>query len=161
MDDDGSGDYTTIALAIVEGSVGDSILITGGADQIHTEDGIVINKNLNFKGEGQSITILQGAAAYAAADDGILSFAVGIQASVRDMTIWRGNAISTGSAAVDLGGGVYINANSATDIRFDRVFIVDNRTDEDGGGVAIMGGDGTVGFYDCVIGNPHIIKYSD
>src|SRR5688500_11822095 len=51
-DDGGPGNFTAILAAIDNASTmnGDVIQITGGADRIHTEQGITVNKDLTIAG---------------------------------------------------------------------------------------------------------------
>ena len=55
--DDGVSPFATVNAAIAAASPGDIINITGGVDNIHTEEDIEIDKNLTIQGQGQSTTI--------------------------------------------------------------------------------------------------------
>ena len=54
VDDDGNGDFTTLAAAIAVASDGDTIVVTGGADNIHTEANIAVNNSLTIESDGNA-----------------------------------------------------------------------------------------------------------
>ncbi len=141
-------DHTTIQAAINAASSGDVIDIL---DAVHTEDDILVDKNLTIQGQGQNATIVQAAATRAAADDGVFMVNPGLTVLFQDLTIRHGNARTGGSSPAFLGGGVNIFCSSSTDISFERVSISNNETEGDGGGVYIDGDKGKVHFIDCVI----------
>lgn len=146
-------DHTTIADAITAASSGDIIDIQ---DAIHTEAGIIVDKNLTIQGQGQRTTTVQAAATQATATDGVFVVnVVGLTVTFQDLRIRNGNAISdSGSTIFNDGGGGYIRCDANTNINLNRVTITNNRADnDDGGGVYISGDDGTVSFTDCVISN--------
>ena len=142
-------DHTTIQAAINAASPGDVIDIQ---DAVHTEDGIVVNKNLTIQGQGQSTTIVQAAATRAAADDRVFWVNSGLTVLFQDFTIQHGNVFNVlGGGFTKAGGGVYINNYSvAADISFERMRITNNLAIE-GGGVFIVGYGAKVHFTDCVI----------
>ena len=155
VDDDGGGDFTTVQAAINAGTTmsGDIIRITGGADNIHTEAAITIDKDLTIMGNGQSVTIVQATNSPPSRDE-VFIIDAGFIVSFNDLTIQNGRAANTGGSNNQDGGGVHITCDSDSKITFDRVTIKDNEANNKlGGGVYITGSDGTVSFTDCIISN--------
>ena len=149
VDDDGAGDYTTIKLAAVMVAPGDTILITGGADHIHTEDGLDIAKNLNFKGLGQHTTIVQAYPFVQRATDRIFNIRVGIDVSFQDFTIRNGNP---SRARQNTSQGAAILAYGSNKVTFNRMSILNNRSDRGLGAVGFLGHTHTEAtFTDCII----------
>jgi len=54
VDDDGGGDFTTITDAIAAASAGDTIVVTGGADNIQNETAITVDKAVTIQGDGNA-----------------------------------------------------------------------------------------------------------
>ncbi len=143
-------DHPTIQSAIDAANSGDVIDIQ---DAVHTEAAITVNKNLTIQGQGQSTTIVQAAPTEATADDGVFFVSSGLTVLFRDLTIQHGNAKSGGDITFADGGGLFISCNLSTDVSCERVTITNNRAEDDGGGVYIVGFSGIVRFTDCVISN--------
>ena len=143
-------DHTSISDAIAAASPGDVIDIQ---DAVHTEDNIVIDKNLTIKGQGMTSTTVQAAASVAAADDGVFSVQTNLTVLFQDFTIRHGNARSGGSSGNTNGGAVYITSNTLTDVALERMCITNNRADQNGGGVYITIVSGKLHLTDCVISN--------
>ena len=149
VDDDGGGDFTTIAAAIAGVIAGDTISITGGADNTHTEQGINVNKSLNFKGQGQHITIVQAAATQAVATNRVFRFVGGNSASFRDFTIQNGNA-SSGSRR---GAAISMQFTTNSSLTMKRMTLTNNKATGNGGALYLFGNEGIVTVEECVISN--------
>lgn len=132
VNDDGGGDFLTIQAAINDGSVanGDTLQISGGADNTHTEQGINVSKDLTIEGLGQSATIIQAAATAGTATDRVFSITTSSQQVViQDMTIRHGNA-SSGGGAISNDGTLSVN----------RTTISGNTSGGNGGGLSNSNG---------------------
>lgn len=70
VNDDGLGDFTTVVDAIAAASDGDTIIVTGGADNIQTESNIIVNKSLTIQGDGDATIDAAGASRVFTVDDG-------------------------------------------------------------------------------------------
>ena len=82
-------DFTTIAAAIVAASAGDTISVL---DAVHTEAGIVIDRDLTIQGQGAALTIVQADVTPGTATDRVFKVNSGVTATIKDMTIrerWR------------------------------------------------------------------------
>ncbi len=91
VDDDGAGDFLTIQAAINATPAGDTILVTGGADRIHTEQGITVNKSLTIQGEiGETQVIVQAAATPLMASRGVFDTTFGTTVAFDNLTIRHG-----------------------------------------------------------------------
>ena len=143
-------DHTTITAAIAAATAGDIIDIQ---DATHTEDNILIDKDLTIQGQGQTTTTVRAAATQAAADDPVFRIESAITVAFQNLTITNGNANGGGASGLEDGGGVYINNTGSVTVTFTNVTITNNKSTDDGGGVFISGNAGSVSFTDCVISN--------
>ena len=141
-------DHTTVAAAIGAAMPGDVIDIQY---TVHTEANITVDRNLTIQGQGQATTFLQAAATQAAAVDGVFVVQAGLTVVFQDLTIQNGNAINGGGSNSTLGGGLRISCDASSNISFNRVTILGNRANFWGGGIYLVGSNGTVSFTDCVI----------
>ena len=146
VDDDGAGDYLTITAAIAVATNGDTITITGGTDNTHTEEGVEINRNLVIMGQGQNTTIVQAHASQGSATDRVFDVVTLVTATFKNMTIRHGNV--TGN-----GGGIAITEE--TDVTISNVTITDNDATIYGAGIYIEGTNTstTLTISDCIISN--------
>lgn len=107
-------DYISIQAAVNGALAGDTILIL---DPIHVEAGVSVSKNLIISGQGQAATIVQADVDPGVAIDRILWVQVGVEATVRDMTLRYGNISGWGGAVRNSGvmtlDNVRLTANSA------------------------------------------------
>jgi hypothetical protein len=94
-------DFTTVQAAIEDEGTqsGDTISLL---DAVHTEPGIVVDKDVMIQGQGPMDTIVQAAEAMEAGDDRVFYITAGATATIRDMTIRFGNPISEPES----GGGI-------------------------------------------------------
>ena len=126
VNDDGGGDHTTITAAIAAASSGDTIFISGGADNTHTEQGVAVSKALTFIGQGQSTTIIQANTAQNIATDRVFTIPSNIgTVTFQDMTIQHGKSTS--------GAGLYIWNNNT--VIFNSIIITKNNATESGGAI--------------------------
>lgn len=104
-------DHTTIAAAITAATSGDTITIM---DDVHTEQGIVVNKNLTIQGQGAINTIVQANANPASATDRVFTITNNAIVTLTNMTIQNGNTISISSD----GGGIYNHGGSILTVSY-------------------------------------------
>jgi hypothetical protein len=91
VNDDGGGDFNTIQTAIDAAAAGDTILINGGVDWIHTEQGIVVNEDVMLQGTpGLSQVIVQAAPTQATATEGVFLITSGASATIDNLLIRHG-----------------------------------------------------------------------
>ena len=110
VNDDGLGDFTTVADAIAAASDGDTIIVTGGADNIQTESNIIVNKSLTIQGDGDATIDAAGASRVFTVDNGTSNI---INVAIEELTITGGN---TGNNLPpenpdNLGGGILNTEN--------------------------------------------------
>ena len=148
VDDDGAGDYTTISAAVTASVSNDIIIITGGADNTHTEDAISINKTLTIRGQGS--VIVQAAATAGTADDGVFLIAAGVKLSIEDLTIQNGVAKTGGASTFQRGGAARINCTAGTTVAFTRVRFSNNQSEDEGGAIFITGTGGNILLTECI-----------
>ncbi len=125
--------FTTIQEAIDDASVenGDIINII---DNIHTEAGIVITKDLTIKGQGKDATIVQAAESVELATDRVFEVSSENSVSFLDLTIRHGSTH-------DLGGGIFSKGN----LNIERCVISNNKANDQnasesgGGGILTYG----------------------
>jgi hypothetical protein len=127
-------DYTTVQAAIDASSTqaGDTISVLGG---VHTEAGIVVDKDVTITGGGASGSAIQAHTDENAASDRVMMVEASATVVIRDLTIRHGKV--TGSPA--LGGGI-LNEGTLT---LERVAVAANRAvgpDGSPGGSAKGGG---------------------
>jgi len=103
VDDDGNGDFLTIAEAIAQAGESSTITVTGGEDNVHTENDIVINRSISITGDGD--------ATIDAASEGRVFNIQDDDASTQQQVTLSGLKITAGSN--DFGGGIF-NAESLT-----------------------------------------------
>jgi hypothetical protein len=135
--------HTTIAAAVQAADSGGTIAIL---DAVHTESGIVVDKDLTIAGGHAAGTIVQAHASKGQAADRVFRIVSGAQVVIRDMTIWHGKV--TGSPA--RGGGI---SNQGTLI-LEQVTVEANQAVGDPGGGAEGGGiynEGVLEIADCTI----------
>jgi hypothetical protein len=111
-------DYDTIQGAIDAAST-DVRDIISVEDAVHTEAGIVVDKEVLIFGEGASSTIVQADDGPDTAVDRVFTIAPGVSVTIQDMTIRYGRA--AGSPA--RGGGILNNGT----LTLKRVAVRDNR----------------------------------
>ncbi|MCA9071355.1 MAG: right-handed parallel beta-helix repeat-containing protein, partial [Planctomycetaceae bacterium] len=91
VNDDGGADHTTIQAAIGAAVAGDTILVTGGADRVHTEVGINVNKVLTIQGDaGGAQVIVQADPTPGVSSRVVFSVAESIEATIDNLTIRHG-----------------------------------------------------------------------
>ncbi|MDA8018414.1 MAG: hypothetical protein MPN21_13315 [Thermoanaerobaculia bacterium] len=122
-------DFTLIATAVDAASFGDQIVIAVEWPQVHTEQAIVIEKNLTIRGLGRDTTVVQAAPTVDDATDRILFVRQGASVFLEDLTLRHGNSSS--------GGGVSAQGEPGftTDLTVRRVRFQDNRASGLGGGL--------------------------
>ena len=103
VDDDGNGDFLTIAEAIAQSGESSTITVTGGEDNVHTENDIVINRSISIRGDGD--------ATIDAAFEGRVFNIQDDDASTQQQVTLSGLKITAGSN--EFGGGIF-NAESLT-----------------------------------------------
>jgi hypothetical protein len=81
-------DFTTLQEAIDHASAGDVI---GVLDAIHTEQGIVVNKDVTILGQAAEGTIVQGHAEFGEATESVFFVSEGSTVVLKDLTIRHGN----------------------------------------------------------------------
>ena len=99
-------DYITIQLAINAANDGDFIDVL---DEIHTEKGILINKDVLIRGQGIGSTTVQAAGTLESSDDRVFHIAPDVYAALVDMTIRHGNVSGWGGGVWNEGGVVTMN----------------------------------------------------
>lgn len=131
-------DFTTIQAAIDDASVavGDVINVT---DAIHTEMGIVVNKDVTIQGQGAFSTTVQAHATARRADDRVFFIVNGATVTIKGMTIRHGNPTSTPES----GGGI---RNEGT-LTLENSVVRDNSASAGGG----IFNDGTLTLANCAI----------
>ncbi|MEO0807418.1 MAG: bluetail domain-containing putative surface protein [Cyanobacteria bacterium J06643_4] len=125
VDDNGAGDFLLISDAIAAATDGDTIIVTGGADNIHTEANIIIDKNLTIQGDDE-ITI-DGAQAGRVFETGNIAT---LDVSISDVTITGG--LATGSDSDDDGGAIWHRGGT---LSITNSVITGNEASDDGGGI--------------------------
>ena len=147
--DNGTSPFATITAAIAAAVDGDIIDITGGADNIHTEQGITVDKSLTIRGQGQSTTIVQAHPIEGMATDRVFYITgVNLTLAFEDFTVRHGVSSS--------GGG--INASIFNSIfSMTRMTISNNWSNNLGGGMTITGSKSTT-FTDCVISHNEAVE---
>ncbi|MEM9557999.1 MAG: choice-of-anchor Q domain-containing protein [Acidobacteriota bacterium] len=122
-------DFTRIAPAVAAAQSGDEIVLQVEWPQVHTEAGLVIDKNLTLRGLGREITVLQAASTVESATDRILSVGQGASFFLQDLTLRHGSQLQGGAVLVDGQAGF------TTDLTVRRVRFQDNRATSLGGGL--------------------------
>lgn len=139
----GSCDHTSIAAAIAIANGGDTITVM---DALHTEQGIVVDKDLTISGMGADSTIIQSDGT-----DRVFNINSGTVVTLRDAGIQNGNTAQDGGAifnagtltlqncsvsgntAGGYGGGIY---NDSADVTITNSTISNNSAGKDGGGIS-------------------------
>jgi hypothetical protein len=131
-------DFTTVQAAIASADVlaGDAIVIQ---EAIHTEAGIIVDKDLIIMGLGAQDTIVQAHPQPKVATDRVFFIAHGATVIIRDMTIQHGNPASEPES----GGGIH---NQGT-LTLENVIVRDN---SGGAGGGILN-DGTITLINCTV----------
>lgn len=125
VDDNGAGDFLLISDAIAAATNGDTIIITGGADNIHTEANLLINKNLTIQGDDE-VTI-DGAQTGRVFETSDLA---SLDVSISDVTITGG--LATGADSEDDGGAIWHRGGT---LSITNSVITGNEASDDGGGI--------------------------
>lgn len=142
VDDDGAGDFTSIQAAIDSVAAGDTLQISGGADRVHTEQGIVVSKDLTLEGTaGTTKVIVQAHAQPGMATERVFEVQLGQHVTFDNLTIRHGNTLG------ELGGGGIFNQGTATVLRSS---IIQNAAD-DGGGIFSAGSGGELTVIDSTV----------
>ena len=151
VDDNGNGDFLTIAEAIAASDKGDEIIVTGGEDNLHQEANIIINKEIKIKSDSDGATIdAQGRDRIFLVDDGDATSQVKVK--LEKLTLMGGNSKDVGGAILNKeeltikdsvitrntaqlrGGGIY---NAEGKLKVEDSVISENRTIEaNGGGIS-------------------------
>jgi hypothetical protein len=131
-------DFTTIQDAIDDSGViaGDVINIT---DAVHTESGILVNKNVTIQGQGADSTIVQAHADVGEATERVFFVAAGAVVTIRRMTIRHGNP----SSEPQSGGGI----RNEGELMIEESIISHNRGSA-GGGIL---NDGRLTLVNCTV----------
>ncbi|MEL7117818.1 MAG: T9SS type A sorting domain-containing protein [Bacteroidota bacterium] len=148
-------DHSTVAAAIASALNGDIIEIQ---DAVHTEDNIIINKNITIQGQGRSSTILQAASSVALSDDGIFDIGPGYMVTLQNMTLQNGNAISTGTSSEENGGAIRLEMSGTSLITLNNLLITNCEADNDGGAILQFGNSGTLNITECIISGNSVAR---
>jgi hypothetical protein len=116
-------DHATIANAIAALPSGGNILV---AYDLHTEAGIIVDRDVTISGQGMWYTTVQGATTHGGASQGVFHIVPGVTVTIRDMIIRHGNAVGY------YGGGIFNHGN----LTVRNCFIISNDADSGGGGIA-------------------------
>jgi hypothetical protein len=131
---DGSGDFTSISVAVGAAAPGDSIDIGEG---VYTEGEIVVTKSLTlFSQAGSALTILDGAGS-----SRVVRFFGVFTARVRGLTLRNG--LADGGGAVSVRGGATVTIEDCV--------LEDNHTTFDGGAFYAYGAGTTLTLERCVV----------
>ncbi len=175
VDDDGGGDFLTIEAALAAASSGDVIVITGGADNIHTEANQFVEQDITIRGQGAGTTILQSGPAPQTLfrDRGL--FSINGDVTIEDMTIRYGFfevggalAIFTGTVTLNnviirectafQGGAIYVEEPAI--LNLNQCQIIDNGvglvTPFSGGGIYVGG---VANITESVIANNTVTEF--
>jgi len=133
-------DYTSIQEAIDNAKNGDTILLRKGVYNEH--DVTVKNKCIDIKGEGGSNTVINAEGM----GRGMLIYMSNIPNDKCEMKL-SNFQIRNGSA--DNGGGIYIyqrdyDSGALLDVKANNLLIIGNTASQDGGGVYVYGGSGSL-----------------
>jgi Ca2+-binding RTX toxin-like protein len=170
VDDDSNGDYTTLADAIVAANDGDTIIVTGGNDNIHNESNILINKSLTIQGDGNATIDADNLGRVFNVDDE--SYLSVLEVTIDGLTITGGNisrgsgggirnngenltvtnSVITGNNAFQ-GGGIYTTSYYGGSLTVTDSTISGNTAGGNGGGLAVVGGSSNVSVTNSTIQN--------
>ena len=131
--------YATIAHAISVASAGATIYIETGT---YTETGLVISKNLNLKGDGQDLVILDGANTAPP----ILNIDSNVTVTIDGLQFYRGKA-TTNAGAIKKDDGTCTITNCSF---INNTSITHTTSSFDGYGGAIYNGGGTLHVDGCL-----------
>jgi hypothetical protein len=131
-------DFTTIRAAIESASVPAGSLIQV-LDGVHTEGGVLVDKDVTIEGLGPQATIVQAHAQPEQATERVFFIAPGATVNIRGMTIRHGNPTSEPES----GGGI---RNEGT-LTLESVIVCDN-SGSAGGGIL---NDGTITLTNCTV----------
>lgn len=136
-----SCDFTTIQAAINDASTvnGDTINVN---DAVHTEQGILVNKDLTIDGQGG---IVQANAARNTATDRVFKIANGSTVTIQNMTIRHGTG-NTDVMGIGLGGCIIVDQGTLTVVNST---IIDNNASYAGGG--LMNNEGTLNINNSTV----------
>jgi len=136
-----NSDYTTIQAAINDPNVlsGSTIFLT---DNIHTEQNILINKNITIIGKEIGSTIVQAAETSEAATGRVFEIEENILVTLKNITVRYGNV----TQCPKTGGGIY----SSGHLVLENCTVTENRSSS-GGGITMKRG--TIVIRECVISN--------
>jgi parallel beta-helix repeat protein len=122
-------DFTTIQAAIDHDGTGAGSTINV-TDAVHTEAGIVVNKDVVIQGQGANSTIVQAHEVAGEAADRVFSIVEGATVVIRDMTIRHGKP----NADPESGGGIHNEGTLAI-----KDCVVRDNVAKDGGGITNKG----------------------
>ncbi|MBE9466689.1 MAG: T9SS type A sorting domain-containing protein [Bacteroidetes bacterium] len=106
-------DFVTIQQAIDNASVMDGDIISI-VDAVHTEAGIIVNKNLTIIGQGADLTIVQAAESTDMAYDRVFNISAGASVVIEDLTVTHGKGSSYGGGILN-DGELLVNRCVITD----------------------------------------------
>lgn len=131
-------DFTSIQDAINDGQTRSGAVIAV-LDDVHTEAGIILSKDVTIQGLGQSETIIQAAQTVDQASDRIFLVPEGVEAVIRHMTLRYGNPLG------DIQSGGAVRNEGA--LWIENVILRENKASAGG---AILN-DGTLHLLNCTI----------
>jgi hypothetical protein len=143
-----SGDTVTVCAAgcdfmTVQDAIDDSGIIAGDVinitDAVHTESGILVNKDVTIQGQGADSTIVQAHADADEATDRVFFVAAGAVVTIRRMTIRHGNP----SSEPQSGGGI----RNEGELMIEESIISHNRGSAGGG----IFNDGRLALVNCTV----------
>jgi hypothetical protein len=115
-------DFTTLQEAIDDAGSGDVI---GVLDAIHTEQGIVVNKDVTILGQSPGGSIVQAHAEPGEATESVIVIADGATVTIKDLTIRHGNP----QDHLRVGGGI----NNSGTLTVERCLVTKNNASTGGG----------------------------
>ncbi|MCA9071964.1 MAG: hypothetical protein KDA84_23715, partial [Planctomycetaceae bacterium] len=143
VDDDGGGDHLTIQAAIDAALAGDTILINGGSDRTHTEQGVTVYKNVIIQGDVSGTrVVVQAAAMPGVATNRVFRVSPGASTEISNLSIRHG-------MSANFGGGIYNDRGTLT---LANCTIAQNSAGSFGGGIYSGGGTSSILVVtDCTI----------
>jgi len=114
--------FTTLQAAVQAAGAGDAL---GVLDAVHTEQGIVLDKDLTILGQSSDGTVVQGHVEFGEATESVFVVAEGATVILKDLTIRHGSPES----GMEVGGAVE-NRGAVT---LERCIITDNSASAGGG----------------------------
>jgi hypothetical protein len=114
--------FTTLQAAVEAAGSGD---VLGVLDAVHTEQGIVLDKDLTILGQSPDGTIVQGHVEFGEATESVFVIAEGATVTLKDLIIRHGNP----ETSTESGGGIY---NRGT-VTLERCVVTENNASAGGG----------------------------